>query len=192
MEFLPDYVFLAFLVYSINVVPAFMPPTWIILSFFFIQYHLLLAPVVLIGAVCATLGRITLYHLARRYFHPFLSKKTQENLHIFGGYINAKKHLTIPLFILYAFIPIPSNHVYIAAALSKVHIHLLAFSFFLGRLISYTFWVGVSAISVKNLEVIFNNHLNKPRSFIMEIVGFLLVYVVVKSNWKRLLKIKKK
>lgn len=171
-----------------NVVPAFMPPTWTILAYFHIKYKLLLIPLVIVGALCAILGRITLYHLVRKFFHPALSEDTKQNLHKLGEFVNSKKHITIPLFITYAFIPIPSNHVYIGAALSKINIKLLASSFFVGRLISYSFWVSVTAFAANNLSSIFQNYFHTPTSFITEIIGFSAVILVIKIPWRRILK----
>lgn len=189
MNYMSEYLLIALLVYGINVVPAFMPATWLVLAFFAIKYQLLLIPLVFIGALAAIFGRITLYFLTRKFFHPIFSKKTQKNLLTLGRYINAKKHITIPLFISYAFFPIPSNHVYIAAALAKVHIRLLAISFFIGRLISYSFWISISTIGVKNLNAIFANNFVKPSSLIIELVGFVFVYAVTKINWSKVFKV---
>ncbi len=188
MGYFSEYLIIALLVYGMNVVPAFMPPTWIILAFFYVKYKLLFFPLVFIGALAAILGRITLYLLTKQFFHPVLSKKTKQNLDVLGKYINAKKYITIPLFITYAFFPIPSNHIYIAAALAKVHIRLLASSFFVGRLISYSFWISISAIGAKSLHAIFSSQFKRPSSFIVEAVGFLIIYVITKMDWNRLLR----
>jgi hypothetical protein len=55
-----EYLILGVLVFGVNIVPAFMPPTWIILAFFYLRYHLNLLPTVIIGAAAATLGRVVL------------------------------------------------------------------------------------------------------------------------------------
>ena len=67
------YLILASIVLGMNVIPALMPPTWIILAFFVSKYQLQLLPVVLIGASCATLGRVILAGISRKYFRRFLS-----------------------------------------------------------------------------------------------------------------------
>ncbi len=42
------YLILALLVFGMNIVPAFMPPTWLVLAFFYIHFELSLPIVVLI------------------------------------------------------------------------------------------------------------------------------------------------
>ena len=185
---LGSYVFLASLVLGLNIIPAFMPPTWTVLAFFVTKYDLLLIPVVLIGASCATLGRVVLAGISRKYFRRILSADSQENYASIGEYLNRNKHITIPLVVAYAFLPIPSNNVFIAAGLAKVKIKLLAGSFFVGRLISYTFWVSLTQRFSDNLVDIFSKHYAKTGSVVLEVAGLLLLYLFGKIAWKKILK----
>ena len=66
------YILLASTVLGLNIIPAFMPPTWIVLAFFVTKYDLQIIPVVLIGATCATLGRILLAGISKRYIRKLL------------------------------------------------------------------------------------------------------------------------
>jgi hypothetical protein len=88
MEFLLDYGLLALVVFLINTVPAFMPPTWTILLFFYLKFDLSFLPSVVVGATFATLGRIVLYFLSLNFFGPFLSKESRKNLEALGSYFN--------------------------------------------------------------------------------------------------------
>lgn len=185
---LEPYVFLASLVFGLNTIPAFMPPTWTVLAFFVTKYDLSLIPVVLIGASCATMGRIVLASISQKYFRRFFSPGSQENYASIGAYLNNHKHITIPLVIGYAFLPIPSNHVFIAAGLAKVKIKLLAGSFFVGRLISYTFWVSLTQRFSDNLIDLFSKYYAKTGSIVLEIAGLLLLYLFGKIAWKKILK----
>ena len=184
---LGSYVLLASIVLGLNIIPAFMPPTWVVLAFFVTKYHLLLIPVVLIGATCATLGRVILASLSRKYFTKFFSQDSQANYATIGEYLNSHQHITVPLVVAYAFLPIPSNHVFIAAGLAKVRIKLLAGSFFAGRLISYTFWVSLTHRLADNLPEIFSKHYARTGSIIIEIIGLIILYLLGKIAWKRIL-----
>lgn len=185
---LGPYVLLASIVLGLNVIPAFMPPTWMVLAFFVTKYDLQIMPVVFIGALFALLGRIILANLSRGFFRPLLPKNSQENYAGIGTYLNNHQHLTIPLVIVYAFLPIPSNHIFIAAGLAKVRIKLLAGSFFAGRLISYTFWISVTQKISDNLVDIFSKHYVRTGSIIVEIAGLLLLYLLGKIAWGKILK----
>lgn len=185
--FLGFYVFLASVVLGINVIPAFMPPTWTILAFFVTKYDLQILPVVLIGATFATLGRIILAHLSQNYFRRFLSNNSQENYASIGEFLNSHHKITVPLVIAYAFLPIPSNNVFIAAGLAKMRIGLLAASFFVGRLISYTFWVSLTQKLADNLADLFSRQYAETGSIILQIVGLVLLYLLGKIAWKKIL-----
>ena len=102
--------------------------------------------------------------------------------------MNRHKNITIPLVLVYAFLPIPSNHVFIAAGLAKVRIRLLAGSFFVGRLISYTFWVSITQRLSDNLVDIFSKHYARTGSIVIEIVGLVVLYLLGKIAWKKILK----
>lgn len=182
------YVFLASIVLGINVIPAFMPPTWTILAFFVTKYDLQILPVVLIGASFATLGRIILAELSGTFFRRFLPKNLKENYASIGAYLNKNNKITIPLVVAYAFLPIPSNNIFIAAGLAKMRLRLLAASFFAGRLISYTFWVSLTDRLSDNLPDLFSRHYAKTGSIIVEIIGLILIYLLGKIAWKKILK----
>lgn len=172
--------------FGMNVMPMFMPPTWIILFFFFSTYHLSLLPTVILGAVAATSGRVVLAILSG-HFRPFMSEKMLANMTALGNYFNTHTHISIPLLFVYAFLPIPSNHVYIAAGLAKIKIRLLALTFLFGRLISYTFWLTVTHRIASSLDRIFGQYYNQPKAFLAEIIGFILLYLFTKLNWKKIL-----
>jgi membrane protein DedA with SNARE-associated domain len=181
---------LALLIYIINVIPIFMPPTWTILAFYYINFHPPLLPAIIIGALFATLGRITLYYISKKYFRRFFSAESLENYDALGNFFEKKQKLSIPLFLTYAFFPISSNYVYIAAGLASVNIKILATCFFVGRLISYSFWVSASHIVFTRVEDIFSTHISNISVIILELVGLFIVVLIGKIKWKKILKLK--
>ncbi len=104
---LATYIILFAVVFGLNVIPLFMPPTWSILAFFYIKYSLFFPPTIIIGATAAVLGRIVLAAFARSFGH-LLPKKTLENIHALGSYAKEHTTISIPALIIYAFLPIPS------------------------------------------------------------------------------------
>lgn len=184
------FLLLGVFIYLINVIPLFMPPTWIILAFFYITFHPPFLPTIIIGSGAATLGRITLYIISKKYFRRFFSFNYLKNYDALGNYFKKNVHISIPLFITYAFFPISSNYVYIAAGLTNMSIKILASSFFIGRLISYSFWVGASHEISTRFEDIFSKHLSNSGVIIFEILGLAIVVLIGKINWGKILKIK--
>lgn len=175
-----------------NIIPVFAPPTWTVLAFYFLRYHLSLLPVVIIGAVAAMLGRIVLYILAKNYFVKLFPKRWLTNLHVLGKFIESHESLTIPVVVAYAFSPISSNQLFIAAGLSGLHVGLIAFSFLIGRFISYTFWISAANRIADRLEIIFSNHLSNYGALIAQILGFLVIIFISRINWGKYLKVKSK
>lgn len=188
MPFDPAYITLAVLVLGMNVVPAFMPPTWVILAFFHIHFHLALIVIVVIGALAATSGRVLLANLARLYLRKLFPKTNLENYDALGKFIENNQRLTIPLVLTYAFLPIPSNQVFVVAGLARLDLKIIAPSFLAGRLISYTFWVSVARIIYDRLEDIFASHISSGIGLVIELLGLAVIIAVGKINWKKVLK----
>lgn len=190
MEQITLYIILGIFIFGLNIIPVFAPPTWTVLAFYYLKYDLSLIPVVIIGAVAATLGRIVLYLLAKNYFAKLFPQKWLANLHILGRFIESHESLTIPVVIAYAFSPLSSNQMFIAAGLSGLHIRIIAFSFLIGRLISYTFWINAAHKIVDRLEIILSNHLSNFGALVAQIAGFFVIILISRINWGKYLKMK--
>src|SRR5690349_20886100 len=77
------------LTFAINLVPGFMPSTWMVLAFFNVKFHLPLLPLAVCGAIVSGFGRAGLYagsqFLTRKVF-----KKKRDKLLALGDYL--RKH----------------------------------------------------------------------------------------------------
>ncbi|MDP3888532.1 MAG: hypothetical protein Q8Q24_00665 [bacterium] len=187
MELL-GYLFLGVIVFLVNMMPGFMPATWTILAFFTVKDDLVLIPTVLIGAVAAVSGRIVLYYITKHYLRRFFPAKSQQNYQALRNYLSKREKWTLPFIFAYAFSPIPSNQLFIIAGLTNFNIKILASSFFIGRLMSYTLWVGTAHALSDNLEAIFTHHLSRNVSIVLELVGFSLIFLLGRIDWAKLLK----
>jgi hypothetical protein len=140
-------VLLFIIVFVLNLLPAFAPPTWVTLSF--IGLTLPDAPVVvlaLIGAIAATLGRMTLAKLSRVVVRAsLLGDRERRNIDAIRDGFERHRTFTLSMFLAYAFSPLPSNYLFIAYGLTTLRLRFLAVPFFIGRLISYSFWVGTAS-----------------------------------------------
>lgn len=186
------YLLLSVFIFAINLFPAFMPPTWTILAFFAIKYNLNLTALVLIGATMATCGRIGLYTLSRRHLLPRLPGNIKSNYSALGKLLRSHKKLTIPAIFGYAFLPIPSNQVFIAAGLANFSLNILASCFLLGRLISYTFWVSLTHRISDNLESSLISHYSHWQTLALELGSLLILVLISKIPWQNFLKTHRK
>lgn len=184
------YLYVGVFVLIINVIPAFMPPTWLVLAFLYTNYHLNLIPTVIIGVVSATIGRIILYHLSKTYFKRFFPKKMLGNYDALGKFLHKNQHFTLPVVLTYTFFPVSSNYVFIVAGLSNLNVGIITVAFVIGRLISYTFWISASHRLSTHLETIFSEHISQGATLLLEIIGLLAIYLIGKIKWGKILKIK--
>lgn len=141
---LPALALLFALIFGLNLIPAFAPPTWMALAFVGFQYHdtsaLLLAGV---GATAATLGRLTLASLSHVLIRQkLLSDAHRANIDVIKDRLERRTTLTIGLFLFYAFSPLPSNFLFIAYGLTGLPLLRVALPFFIGRLASYGFFIA--------------------------------------------------
>ena len=143
------------LIFVLNLIPAFAPPTWMALALVGFQYHdtnaLLLSG---IGAVAATLGRLTLAKLS----HVLLRKKLlsdahRANIDVIKDHLEKRRTLTVSLFLFYAFSPLPSNFLFIAYGLTGLPLLRVALPFFIGRLASYGFFIVGGAAAGRRFEI---------------------------------------
>ena len=132
-------IFLA--VFVLNVIPIFAPPTWTVLSLIAITYESNIIVLATVGALAATLGRLTLAKLSRAIVRQkFLSDDTRTNIDAVKERLESNAKLTFSLFLFYAFSPFPSNHLFIAYGLTAFPLKLIAIPFLLGRVVSYAFF----------------------------------------------------
>jgi hypothetical protein len=142
-------------VFVLNVLPAFAPPTWMTLSFVGLTIpHVNVTALAVVGASAATLGRITLAKLSRRIVrHGLLSETARLNIDAIKQGIEGRRALTSTAFMAFALSPLPSNYLFIAYGLTSLPIMFLAVPFFVGRLLSYGFWVATASTVGDRLNV---------------------------------------
>jgi len=176
--------------FVINIIPAFMPPTWILISFVGFNFHLNILTLVILclfAACAATSGRIVLTLLSDKIIrHRILNERTIENINILKNNIEKRKAFTFGFFLFYAFSPLPSGQLFLAYGLTELRLRLAAIPFFIGRLISYLFWAfTASAISKTiNLTTLESSFYFSAYFILAQIVALYLVYVFIKIDWK--------
>jgi uncharacterized membrane protein YdjX (TVP38/TMEM64 family) len=138
----------------------------------------------------ATLGRMVLAKISKRYIRPRLSEKSQKNMEALGSFLTNNKRFSIPLVFAYAFLPIPSNQIFIAAGLSGVGVELISFSFMMGRLVSYTFWVKMADHMTDRVNGAFMGDALSVRNIILEVVGVFLLILIMKIPWSKWITVK--
>jgi hypothetical protein len=170
-------------VFGINLLPALGPPTWAVLVFFRFRYPEVPAPALIVaGAVAAASGRLLLA-LVFRGFGTKLPAKRKESLQVLGHAIGESRTGLLASFALFAVAPLPSAQLFEAAGLARIGLgHLLA-AFFLGRLVSYSIYVGGASAAHQSLSRLFSKGLFSPQAIATELGGGALLVAIVLIDW---------
>lgn len=182
-------------VYFLNTIPAFAPPTWMILSYVGFN-HPQLNPLLLAltAAFAATFGRITLAALSQSIIrNKLLNTKTKENIDVLKSALEQRKNQTVGALLIYSFTPLPSNYLFIAYGLTSLPIKLIAVPFFIGRLTSYTIWIFLGQEAYKSLDIdagLFGGYLS-VYFVLTQLFVLLLTYLFTKIDWRAMLGEKK-
>lgn len=141
-------------VFGLNILPAFAPPTWLAMSMFGFKYPSMHAGLVaLVAAAGATSGRLLLAHFAGRIVKSrFVSDAMRDNLAGVGAIVRTRRSLSVAVFLLFAFSPLPSNALFLAYGLTRAPLTLLAVPFFLGRFASYAVAFAGGAMVSRRFE----------------------------------------
>jgi len=142
-------------VFVLNLLPAFAPPTWTTMSFIGLTLSdnnfILLS---FIAATAATCGRIVLARLSRIILRrKLLTEEARRNVDTIRLGIERQPVLTFGTFLGYALSPLPSNYLFIAYGLTSLPIASLSAPFFVGRLVSYAFWMKTASTMGDWLDV---------------------------------------
>jgi membrane protein YqaA with SNARE-associated domain len=178
-------------VFLLNIIPAFAPPTWMVFSFLGFRFPEHMGWIfALVGAIAATSGRFLLGKLSRRIVrNRWLSDSARENVDSFKLQLLARRKLTFGLFLFYAFTPLPSNYLFIAYGLTTMPLLRLAFPFLIGRFVSYSFWIASAAAVSRKLDLEGAEALGYFSVYFVLTQTALLgaVYCFTRIDWKLLL-----
>ena len=170
-------------VFGVNVLPAFGPPTWAVLVYFRFRYDDIPVPVLVIaGAAAATAGR---YVLARafRAFGDKLPAERTESLEVLGRALAQSRGGVVSTFLFFVFAPVPSAQMFEAAGLAKVRLGPLLTAFFIGRLLSYSLYVGAASAAHNKLQKLFEDGLTSPQAIATQVLAIVALVVIVKVDW---------
>jgi len=181
-----QYLYLFLIVLGVNLLPAFGPPTWTLLVFARIHWHLNPIALVILGGVGAMLGRYLLAVTARR-FRGHLSERRRENLTAASDALLKRKSSVIATLALFAVSPLPSAQLFVAAGLLELDLIPLTLAFFAGRLVSYSIYVGVATVAERRVGSVLGHLLGSPWSIGLQVALLAVVAVLPFINWKSIL-----
>ena len=164
-------------IFAVNLLPAFGPPTWAVLVFFTLDFDLAPAPLVLGGALAAASGRFVLAGGARRV-RPRFSAVRRASIDRYQRMLTANRARTVAGLALFALSPVPSGQLFVAAGLMTVPLAPLTAAFFAGRLVSYSIYVSVATIAERNLGGLALDALTSPLGLALQIAMLVLLAIL--------------
>ena len=180
-----SYIGIFFLLIAVNAAPILMPPTWIILSSFFVL-DASLDPflLALVGATGATIGRFFLKCISG-FFRRFVGKEQESNLDAIGNFLNKKKFGYTLTSFLFAATPLPSNMLFVAYGMMRAKSIGLYIGFWCGRLVSYYIMITISEAVLAPLLQLFEDRITGI--IVADIIGIGAVIFFTCINWQVLL-----
>jgi membrane protein YqaA with SNARE-associated domain len=176
------------IIFALNCLPAFAPPTWMVLSGIGLSNPganpWLTA---LVGATAATAGRLVLAKLAFVLVRQrWLSTRTKENIDQVKERLEAHRTMTFWGVLAYTCSPLPSNSLFIAYGLTSLPLTPVAAASFVGRFLTYSFWL-VLAIGVAQRVVVDDGSVFAYLGGYFIVTQVLMLAVVVlfaKLDWR--------
>ena len=182
-----EYLILFGIVFGINLLPAFAPPTWSIIVLYGLNSDLPLPAIVGIGALAAATGR---YSLARgfRVFGHRLSGKTRRNLAAVRAAFERNKLGGLIALAAFAFSPLSSAQLFAAAGLAAVPLLAFTAAFFAGRLVSYSVYAAsAKALQHSSLGDSFGEVFSSPLGIAIQVLLLAALVAFTQINWERIL-----
>jgi uncharacterized membrane protein YdjX (TVP38/TMEM64 family) len=181
-----DYLFLFAIVFGVNLMPAFGPPTWSIIVIYGLQGNIPLWALVIIGAIGAALGRFVLA-VGFRYLRSYVPRRIKENLEAAGEALEKRRRGAFLALGLFALSPVPSAQLFEAAGLTGVRLLHFTAAFFAGRLVSYSIY-GATAkgVGATSIGATFKSALTSPGGIALQVVMLALLVLLAQIDWKKL------
>ncbi len=175
-------------VFVINCLPAFAPPTWMVVSAMTVSSSganpWLTA---FAAATAATAGRLVLAKLAYILVRQrWLSARTKENVDLVKARLERHRAMTFGAVLAYTCSPLPSNSLFIAYGLTSLPLAPVAAASFIGRFLTYSFWVVIAMEVAQKVVVDHESIFAYLGGYFVVTQVFMLALVVLfaKLDWR--------
>ena len=181
-----EYLLVALIVFAVNLLPAFGPPTSAVLVALTLNFDLEPVPLVISGALAAASGRYLLAWGTRR-LRPRFSEERRRSLAAAQQALTDRRGKTIAGLGLFALSPVPSAQLFVAAGMMTVPLLPLTLSFFAGRVVSYSIYVaGAETIKESSGEVV-TDALTSPLGIVLQVVMLAALVALWRVDWAKVL-----
>jgi hypothetical protein len=170
---------------GVNASPLLMPPSWIILtSFYLLDPNLNIILLSIVGATAATIGRYFLKKISG-FFRKFVGEEQKSNLDIIGNYLDGKKFGFLIASFLFGATPLPSNMLFITYGLIRAKNLGIYVGFWFGRVLSYIVMIYFGNAVLKPFLEIFEDRL--LGILLVDVFGIIAIIFFASINWSLLI-----
>jgi len=170
---------------GVNASPILMPPSWIILtSFYLLDPNLNIVLLSIVGATGATIGRFFLKKISG-LFRKFVGEEQKSNLDIIGDYLNRKKFGYLIASFLFGATPLPSNILFITYGLMRAKSVGIYIGFWFGRVLSYIIMIYFGNAVLTPFIEIFEDRLTGI--LLVDLAGIVVIIFFASINWSLLI-----
>lgn len=169
-------------IFATNLLPAFGPPTWALLVFFKFNGDLPLVPLVVLGAVASSTGRYLLARASHRFRGRFSAERV-EHLEDARVLLTGHKAAAAGGLGLFVLSPLPSAQLFVAAGLVGVALVPLTLAFFLGRLVSYSLYLGGATLAYDSVGDALTDSFTSTTGVLVQLALIAGVVALVESDW---------
>ena len=171
----------------VNVIPLFMPPTWAVLAWFYVQEGMPVWGLATTGAIATTAGRGTLALVSRHVGPRVLPRRWRTNIQAVIDLLLSRRALRFSSLATFAWGPISSNYLFIGAGLSGVSLRAPLVVYAVARFISYLVVVPVTQTTVHSFQDLFNPGMDRGWLAALQLVGIVTIIIVMRQDWSRFL-----
>ncbi len=170
---------------AVNASPILMPPSWIVLtSFYLLDPNLNIILLSIVGATGSTIGRFFLKKISG-LFRKFVGEEQKSNLDIIGDYLNRKKFGYVIASFLFGATPLPSNMLFITYGLMRAKNVGIYVGFWFGRVLSYIVMIYFGNAVLKPFLEIFEDRL--MGILLVDVAGIITIIFFASINWSLLI-----
>jgi membrane protein YqaA with SNARE-associated domain len=172
------------------VIPAFVPPTWTVLSLIYVMLPKYFSPLqlALVGCIASTLGRLVLSYIGTAS-RGVMGEARRESLDDVRRKIESRKWGGFLISLAVALSPLPSNAYFIAIGVMKYQVISVFLGFMLGRFFSYWVTISFAKVAARSFRGLLHSELYSI--VIINLIALASVIVFALIDWQKLIEKRK-
>lgn len=171
------------IIFAVNLMPAFGPPTWAVLVLLMLNWHLNGVALVILGAIAAGAGRYVLA-LASRALRDKIGQRRRENLEAAQQAILGHRAGAIAGLGLFALSPLPSAQLFEAAGILAAPLVPLTAAFFAGRIVSYSIYLSSAHLAAQQYGDVFTEALRSPIGIALQVTMLIALVLLAELDFR--------